>query len=328
MIRVSKKRFFERLDKMPPTVREAAFSPDTGSIISAIGKTYHLDEQRIGTLVAATGAVFFGFIHRTDLMKEILEETRVDAKIAQSIADEMERKVFARIQDDLDKVFEPVSAEEEVEEEIAPTPSPAEENNSLPQTKFRPVATRGEISFAPPKGEGPLILHEEKGAAAEAQKGFRGFSMPLSFLRSKIATNAAPKAAARVEVPPAGNEPRIVHYNENRTPLSPFGEKEEFINLETFEKFSTPTGRSPAVSIGSTGSPQENRGKETVPPPKEMPVVIAIPPTHTGEPTPEKKPTAPQAVVPQTAEPQSVAPKPAALEGGEPKLSGNTVDLR
>ena len=365
MIRVSKKKFLERLDVLPTAVREAAFSPDTGGIISAIGKTYHLDEQRIGTLIAATGAVFFGFLHRTDLVKEILEETRVDTKIAQSIADEIEQKVFARIRVDLDRIFEPVSTEE-VETETPPAPSPVEKRSSIQPSKFHPAETREEKLFTAPKGEGPLILHEEKGAAAEAQKGFKGFSMPLSFLRSKMAPNAAPKAAARVEMPPTTappprkdespfaqlrkdeppsarlrkDEPRVVHYNENRTPLSPFGQNEEFINLETFEKFSPPS-----PGYGRAGPPSPGYGKasplpavsikpsvEETPPPSPIPAppIQPAPPAPAAEPTPRiiTEPAPKIVPEPQTPAPAKNPVPPPATEGGEPKLKGNTVDLR
>jgi len=395
MIRVSKKKFLERLDVLPTAVREAAFSPDTGGIISAIGKTYHLDEQRIGTLIAATGAVFFGFLHRTDLVKEILEETRVDTKIAQSIADEIEQKVFARIRVDLDRIFEPVSTEE-VETETPPAPSPVEKRSSIQPSKFHPAETREEKLFTAPKGEGPLILHEEKGAAAEAQKGFKGFSMPLSFLRSKMAPNAAPKAAARVEMPPTTappprkdespfaqlrkdeppsarlrkDEPRVVHYNENRTPLSPFGQNEEFINLETFEKFSPPSpgygragppspgygragppspgyGRAgpPSPGYGRAGPPSPGYGKasplpavsikpsvEETPPPSPIPAppIQPAPPAPAAEPTPRiiTEPAPKIVPEPQTPAPAKNPVPPPATEGGEPKLKGNTVDLR
>lgn len=342
MIRVSKKKFLERLDTLSPAVRAAAFSPDTGGIISAIGKAYHLDEHRIGTLIAATGAVFFGFLHRTDLAKEILEETRVDAKIAQSIADEIEQKVFARIQADLDRIFEPVSAEEEVETEIPPAPSPAEKRIPIQPSQLHPAEIREEKPLAPPKREGPLILHEEKGAAAEAQKGFKGFSMPLSFLRSKMAANAAPKAAARVEMPPTTppkkEEPRVVHYSELRTPLSPFGQNEEFINLETFEKFTPPTqsfGRTspPSPGYGRASSPPAVSIKPSVeetPPPSPAPPAPPTPPVPIAEPTPKiiTEPAPKIVPEPQTPAPAKNQTLPPVPEGGEPKLKGNTVDLR
>ncbi|MBI4159588.1 hypothetical protein HY504_00275 [Candidatus Wolfebacteria bacterium] len=55
------------------------------------------------------GYVFFGFLHSADLGKEIRNSLNIDQKIADSIAAEIEKKIFAPIRSELKKLYQPVA---------------------------------------------------------------------------------------------------------------------------------------------------------------------------------------------------------------------------
>jgi hypothetical protein len=315
-----------RWDMLPIPLREVLFSPAYAEMVSTIAAAHHLTEEKTRPILKLVGYVVMGFLHPTELGKAIQEELELNRETAEALANELDLKIFSRFRNELTSVFHPFVRGETETEAPEAAPSGAAET----ALKFHPPALKEEERPAAKKGEGPLILHEEK--PAETQRGFKGFSMPLSFLRSKAAAPEAPKASAKVEMPPIvtpakRDEPRTVHYSENRTPLSPFGSKDEFINLETFEKFSP----RPAIPIKPSGG-----GMPETPSPEpvtEMPVPVA-PSTstfpQTPPPPPPRVPPAPSSAIvpPPPPAPAMITPPADAPEGGEPKLKGNIVDLR
>lgn len=317
MFTVSKSKFLARLDVLPDSIRDAAFSLEIGMVLKSIAETHHLDPARTNALTRIVGAVFFGFVHRTDFAKELGEDLKLDPKIASSIADEVERKVFSRISKELDEFYQPATATEEPREDISEGPSaqlPSPEDAFFLKIKNRISATA--TVPIPPKKEGalpnaPFVLHEEKSVAEGLKKdSMKGFSLPFGLFKQKQ-EESSPAARATVEVPKREvEEKKVVHYSEYRTSLTP-GAGGEFINLETFGK----TSAAPKVTPSAPPLPD-------APLPIKAPIVT---PSTAAIPAPE----ATLQIKKIQAAPLPARTQPIAMrEGNSPKVEGNTVDLR
>lgn len=311
MLTISKNRFLQRLDILPQPIRDIAFSLEAGGVLQSIAEAHHLDRERTKGLLTHAGAVFFGFVHRTDFAKELGENLKLDPKIAVSIAEETERKVFSRISKELDEFYQPTAGTEEPQESMearltAPLPNPEDAffikiRNRLPATVGTPTTTTKDDASP----SAPFVLHEEKSVGEGVKKdSMKGFSLPFGLFKQKQG-ELAPTPRATVEAPsfakatagkPTKEEEKVVHYSEYRTNLAP-GAGGEFINLETF-------GKTPAT------------------PPVKTP--ITAPPTT----------TAPTSEATLQIKKTQAAPLPARTQpvptrnGNSPKVEGNTVDLR
>ncbi|MFH1161705.1 MAG: hypothetical protein V1696_00270 [Candidatus Jorgensenbacteria bacterium] len=332
MIKLVEKEVLERYNSLSPKLKEALESEAQGAVVDEILGKHLLSDDDAEIVRAFTGYTLLGLLAPKDILNEIKGLLAVDEKIAVEIIREINQKIFLPLHDELEGLYRfPIPHERGGwEQKVPPPPEPPRSKNiSLEALAGAGPARTETVPLRAPAagaalvggGVGPFILHEEKGVAAEAQKGFKGFSVPLSFLRSKMATNAAPKAAAQVEMPPtiskAEEKPRVIHYSELRTPISPFGQSEEFINLETFEKFAHPSPGSGVASPTPAPAISIKPSVEEVPPPV-APVAETTPVEIKPEPT-----TATPEKFSEVSPPKIIAP-----EGGEPKLKGNTVDLR
>lgn len=109
------------------------------------------------------------------------------------------------------------------------------------------ISIKKEIPIAaiePPKEGEPLIIHREESFAQEAKPGFRGFSLVGLFRSKRKEPETESTTKAKVEIPDETvrdllnklpikkEEQKVVHYSEFRTPLTPFQDGDEFINLE------------------------------------------------------------------------------------------------
>lgn len=118
MLQFTKQQLDQRWDALPINLREVLCSPDYGKIIWDIGEKNHLTDEKIGKIVKFSGFIVMGFIHPEDLAAEIKLEIGINQEIVNSITGEINRKIFAPIKSDLEKVYKPVEEIEEVEEEI------------------------------------------------------------------------------------------------------------------------------------------------------------------------------------------------------------------
>ncbi|MFH0806647.1 MAG: hypothetical protein V1885_02910 [Candidatus Brennerbacteria bacterium] len=311
MFTVSKNKFLERLDALPESIRNLAFSLEIGGVLQSIADAHHLDQKKTDKVLALTAAVFFGFIHRTDLAREIEQGANLDTKIAQSITEEIGRKVFSRVETELDEFYQPALAGEDVRE-TRESSSPESKPRGLGTPSFLRFKDRPSSVLIPASaGKGaspsnaPFVLHEEKALSGETRKeSMRGFSLPFGLFKPKQG-EFAPAPRATIETPsdakapaskPTKEEGKVVHYSEYRTNLSP-GTGGEFINLETFGK----TLVAPKVAMS--------------------PLIPEQPSTQTKE-TPL-----------QIKKSESLPPLPkisplSSGTGGLPNVEGNVVDLR
>jgi len=255
MIQITKQQFLERLDNLPTPLQEALFNTTAGDIVWDIGGKHHLTEDKISALADIVTDVLSGFLHSSDLAKEIRSSLDIGSQTADSVAEEIDQKIFVRYRDEISKAYDPIT---KTSETLRTGRAPKEKKISLEKIG-EGVAVEQEVKIEKAEAEEPfdaaqdkqgkpfdaaqgkpLVLFKEKSAVEEKRKPFKGFTFPFGMTKKDPVT---PPTKVRVEVPgkkksfDKAQDKRVVHYSELRTPLSPFGKPEkEIIALKTPER--------------------------------------------------------------------------------------------
>jgi len=295
---------------LPEPIREILNSPEYSDEVREINRKHGLDEGDSRVLTASVGLVFLGFIKPRELFREINEYLEADEKVVVETIREINRQIFNPFHKELENLHKlETHIESELDEALKKqTPAiekgvevPPKKEMAVPPSQATGVRPPITVAEQPPAGE-PLIIHKEEGAPVpvRAEKPLKGLEPPFGFFGKEGAPVPEEPVKARIEgqglmgglTKPLfkGEEKRVVHYSELRTPLAPFQKPEEIINLETFGQ-----------------KPQEV--KAPMPAPKGPFQGAASAKIETPKPAEPPKTT-----VPET--------KP------QPKIEGNVVDLR
>ncbi|MGC9611178.1 MAG: hypothetical protein ABSE68_03120 [Minisyncoccia bacterium] len=304
-LKITQSQFDQRWDELPETLRELLYSPEHAEIIQHICENYHLSEEKMGTVLGLVGSIIMGFLHIQDLDHHIAIQLDLNAELSKSIASEIRERALKRFEDEIEKIFQPSLPSELEERKI--------EKDSLDidvigkdfsgTNRIITIVPENEKKSEPVQGA-PFILHEEKKqeTASERKSILKSVSIPLGFFKSRNQATPVLSSSKPVRVgveAPEKNEKRVVNYSELRTSLSPFDTGQSFL------------------SVGDA--------------PKEMPPapIRVSPPITPAIPGPEKKPEALVASIQST--PIKVFKKPdimGTIKKPEPKIEGNTIDLR
>lgn len=113
---------------MPEILREAMSSEINSDIVWKAAENEHLAEEKIVVVSKFVGYVLMGFIHPEDLAREIKENLGIDIRIATSIADPINKKIFQPLRQELETIYSPTAsgaealATEEGEQAMSPQP--------------------------------------------------------------------------------------------------------------------------------------------------------------------------------------------------------------
>src|SRR3989344_8044390 len=171
MLQITKQQANQRWDVMPVNLREVLCSPEQGKIILDIGKDNHLSNEKIGKIAGLAGYALMGFIHSEDLAQEIKNTLGINPEIAASISRQIDRKIFALIKSDIDKVYAPAGAlteEKSVAEESVPPMEISEEHTvdlRAQKVEVKPPesAPLPEVKIAATEDKDkPFILHTQE----------------------------------------------------------------------------------------------------------------------------------------------------------------------
>jgi hypothetical protein len=216
MLQIPRQQILDRYDTLPESLKDAGFLPYNTLLIKKIGESNHLTEEKISTISQLVGYVLFGFIHPEDLAKEIRESLNLNPEIANSIADEIDRKIFNPIRTDLEKVYAPPSGEEILDLRTAARETKPAEEAVLPRVET-PTAEAGAAATSPVEApvlspvEAPKILpREEKPEAVKPPEISPIAAPPAPVLP---VTEAGPVAASEAE-------PFIIHKEAEFKPIS------------------------------------------------------------------------------------------------------------
>ncbi|PIS13401.1 MAG: hypothetical protein COT67_01895 [Candidatus Tagabacteria bacterium CG09_land_8_20_14_0_10_41_14] len=110
----------EKFKKLPADVQEAIFSIETADIIMKTGKENGLNIEQIGILGEETGNLMLGITRPNDFIEKITGQLKIDKIKARKIAETLNKQVFSKIRESLQKIHgHGVSAEK-----TAPTITP------------------------------------------------------------------------------------------------------------------------------------------------------------------------------------------------------------
>ena len=232
---LTEQQFQKKYYFLPENIKAVLDSENNIETARQICRAHHLnDEEKVLVVEQLIGLILLGFVLADDLSREISENIHLNKKHADDISSEINRKIFASIKSEIDKIYVPAGAlVEEVpsieileehtidlrqivkqrEEEVKPLEiiKPKEEEKEIPR-EFAPV-------------EGPVIIHKE--AEIKPTLGIKKSLGGLFNLVGKKEEKPKP-VEAQVEI---GSSPqpiidnkqpmRVVHYTEMRTPLGP-----------------------------------------------------------------------------------------------------------
>jgi len=117
-ITISKKQILNRWDTLPDSLKEAIFSSFNVDLIWSVGAINHLTNDKISKIAMLAGDILMGFVHLEDFAPEIRKELNINPEMANSIAAEIDRKIFSPVKKDLRSVYRPPALEfKELEEE-------------------------------------------------------------------------------------------------------------------------------------------------------------------------------------------------------------------
>jgi hypothetical protein len=94
----------ERFETLPTDLQEAVSSPEVNEIIQEIGRKHDLHIDQVGELVDAIGLVMLGLVPAKDFVRTFSEESGVEQKTAEQIADDINKEVFSQIRSSIQKM--------------------------------------------------------------------------------------------------------------------------------------------------------------------------------------------------------------------------------
>jgi hypothetical protein len=120
MISISQDQTLDRWETLPDVLREAIVSEANSDFVWKTCADEHVPEERTGEAAKVTGYVLLGFLHPEDVAQELKERLNIDPKTANLIEDSLNKRIFAPLRTDIDKIYSPVSKLEMA----APAPTP------------------------------------------------------------------------------------------------------------------------------------------------------------------------------------------------------------
>ena len=241
MVKFSQQQALTRWDTLPYNLRQAIFSDYNAEILWRVCENQHLAEDKIQKIATLTGGVLMGFIHSEDFALEIREALNINIEIADTIAAEINKKIFSQFKNDLEKIYQPASSETENigEEEELPildlrkkmeesSFKIVEDENQKQENKIdlsEPIIIekteeKKEKKTEEPKVEnGPLIIHQEAGFKPLSGK-LKSLSGMFNFLRSRDEFKKE-EEPVRAELEIGAEEIKIVNYGEENLPVVP-----------------------------------------------------------------------------------------------------------
>lgn len=199
---------------MPEILREAMSSEINSDIVWKTGENEHLPEDKITTVSRIVGYALMGFIHPEDLAREINENLGIDIRIAASIADPLNKKIFQPLREELEKIYSPALSGAE-----APAEEESEQTGSTQPVLMDSINSPRVDSISPPQVE-------------KAIKPVSVSPVPKFFQTGQIPKPAAPPPApvpkpVAQSVPTAPTAampsaaPFMLHMESKSQPLSP-----------------------------------------------------------------------------------------------------------
>lgn len=248
---ITEEYLYNRFGSLPEDLQDALASEKTIRIAQEVLKSHHItDAEQALIIEQLTGLVLFGYVHAIDLGREIAQATGLNPKLAVDVADEIGKKVFSPIKDELERNYEPLPEEES--SPLGPIMlTDVRTSPSAPNSKISPLTSNLQSSIssgmslpplresaaqapqvpappprpaAPPpppnlqpSSEGPVILHQESEFYPTGAAGSFQLEIPIQEIKEPKSGFEEPRRPARLEIGTPPPSPSIAR-TEQTTP--------------------------------------------------------------------------------------------------------------
>lgn len=115
----------ERYKTLPQTLKNKILSQEITEKIVGIGVENHLSQEKIALISTVVGRTYMGFIQIEDVQKELQKLIPIDARIIETISEELNKKVFKDFEEEIRKIYKPIIVTEKDKIPLAaPSPEP------------------------------------------------------------------------------------------------------------------------------------------------------------------------------------------------------------
>ncbi|PIU99234.1 hypothetical protein COS59_00835 [Candidatus Wolfebacteria bacterium CG03_land_8_20_14_0_80_36_15] len=140
MLLIPEQEIQKRFRQLPEKLKAALSLPATFKTVDNICQTNYLKKEWVEDVAMVTAEVLLGFLHLEDATKELQEIIGLNYKIANSVSQDIEKKIFAPLKEEIDKVYAPLPPLEEMKEAPSMPEKPKEEIKiSPPPVDLRPA---------------------------------------------------------------------------------------------------------------------------------------------------------------------------------------------
>lgn len=236
MTEITKEKFIRAWDKLPDKLREVLVSPSYGELVRRIGQDHHLDKEKGSGLLGVTAWAILGLLHISDVAKEIEERLMINSALSQSIARELNEKIFSVFKPEINSLFHEAMSNTKVDSIAHPPQMPEISQVTAPAVKAEPRSATPPQTLEPQtekKTDEPFVLHEAA-IGKQQSSSSRVLSVPFKFFSGHF-KDASQSVKAKVETPKESST-KVVHYSESRSSLTPFEQPSDVIDLDLFSK--------------------------------------------------------------------------------------------
>ena len=146
----------KRYDSLPQSLRELMFSEEKSDVLWEIGEAYHINDAKLSIISRLIGYVILGLVRPEDLQKKIESEAHIDGRIAQSLSEDIEKKILSQSLSDIQALYNqstpdaPISAKTNQQSGLL---SPAFKPQGIPSQTLPPNTTPTQTTppLEPPK---------------------------------------------------------------------------------------------------------------------------------------------------------------------------------
>lgn len=130
MTTISPQQARQRWDIVSESIRAVMVAPESSLLIEKIGEAEHIPKEKNSEISRIASYVLLGFIHPEEMKQEIQERLGIDPRVAQSIADALQSRLFAPLKSGLQIIYAPITE--------GPAPLPAMATKLVEETKKAP----------------------------------------------------------------------------------------------------------------------------------------------------------------------------------------------
>ena len=144
MINVLEEQVTKRWDGLPSKLKEAIFSETNNDFLRELGATNNLSEEIIDQIALTVGDVLMGFLSSDDFEQEIRSANQLDSTVARSISQEINKKIFDPLREDIQRNYAPPSVSNSFVHPVDhPMPEPIPHEGKLSHLKYQEVRGSG-----------------------------------------------------------------------------------------------------------------------------------------------------------------------------------------